>query len=72
MDAITVLTIVGLCISEILPLIHNTTANGILHFLLVTCKDIIEVIEKKEVVDTKLDTKVCTNIQDGNKSTSTG
>ena len=71
MDAITVLTIVGLCISEILPLIHNTTANGILHFWLVTCKDIIEIIEKKEVVQTKLDT-VCTNIQDGNKSTSTG
>ena len=48
MDALTVVTVISLCISEILPLVHNTSANGILHFLLVICKDLLEVIDKKE------------------------
>ena len=41
MDAVIVVTIISLCVSEILPLIHNTSANGILHFLLVVCKDFL-------------------------------
>jgi len=48
MDVITVVTIISLCISEVLPLVHNTTANGILHFLLLTCKGIIGALEKED------------------------
>ena len=66
MDALTVLTLISLCISELLPLIHNTTANGILHFVLVSCKDIIEVIDKKEE-DTHISIPP-SSTQDGSKS----
>jgi len=41
-DFITILTLLALFISEILPFIKNHDANGILHFILNCCTIIIE------------------------------
>lgn len=43
-----VLPIILLCISEILPFVHNHRANGILHFIVLFMKTMIAIEQQEQ------------------------